>query len=114
MFPQELFGDLDVAVGDFVGIQFVRLFMPPGFHQIRTIKRATDGDFALVPATNGADFAADPGAMAARLARVADQAFHDGTLGNSIVASGLSLRRFRCDRGVSVLWPQMPTAPAGT
>jgi hypothetical protein len=78
MFAQEFFGNLDVAVGNFVGIQLVRLFMPPRFHQIGAIERATDGDLALVAATDGADFAINAGAMAAGLTRVADGAFHGG------------------------------------
>ncbi len=41
MFVQEFFGNLDVAIGEFVRIQFMRLFMPARFHQIRAIQRAS-------------------------------------------------------------------------
>ena len=78
MFAQEFFGNLNIPVGNFLWIQFVRLLVPARFHQIRAVQRATHRNFALVPAANGADFAVDARAMAARFARVADWAFHGG------------------------------------
>src|SRR5580692_2699171 len=91
MFPQEVFGNLNIPVGNFLWIQFVRLLVPARFHQIRTVQRATYRNFALVPATNGADFALDARAVAARFARVADLAFHGGEARNSILSSAKSI-----------------------
>jgi hypothetical protein len=91
MFAQEFFSNLNVPVGNFVWIQFVRLLMPARLHQIRAVQRATYRNFALVAAADGADFAVDARAMAARFARVADLAFHGGKTRNSILTSANSI-----------------------
>src|SRR5580658_4928597 len=78
MFAQELLGDLNVLVRDFVRVQVARLFMQARFGEVGAVERTTDGDFAFIAATKGTDFAADAGAVAARFARLADLAFHGG------------------------------------
>ena len=78
MFAQKLLGYLDVLVGDFVRVQGARLFMQARFGEVGAVERAADGDFAFIAATEGTDFAADAGAVAARFTRLADFAFHGG------------------------------------
>ena len=78
MISQKLFRNADVAIGNLLGIHCDKFFVQSRFNQVLAVERTIHRDFALIAAANGANFAIDAGTVAARLARVADLAFHDG------------------------------------
>ncbi len=76
MFAQKLLCYVDILIGNFFAIDGRKLLVQPRFHQVHAVQRAIHGHFAFVAAANGTDVGAHSRTIAARLARVANLAFH--------------------------------------
>src|ERR1039457_426967 len=96
MFAQKFFRHTDILVGNLFRIHRRELLVQTRFYQILAVERAIHGYFAFVAAANGTDVAAHSRAMTARLACLANLAFHNNA---SIVTSRFSFLVSRWGRG---------------